>query len=172
MIRLADPSDVPEIARVHVRSWQAVYRGHMPDAFLDALEPSQRIPLWTKAVVDPNAVVLVAAIGDALAGFCSLMAARDDDATPSIGEVTAIYVDPVRWRAGVGGGLMRDAFGAAAQRGFNELTLWVLTSNDRARRFYEQHGFAADGRTKVEQRAGFTLDGVRYRRALGAHGAP
>ena len=176
VIRLATPSDVPEIARIHVQTWQAAYRGHMPDAYLDALAPSQRVPLWTRAVVDPTVVVLVAVVEETaeatLAGFCSLGAARDDDATSQVGEVTAIYVEPRRWRSGVGADLMAAALAAATRLNFSELTLWVLAGNVAARRFYERHGFDADGRSKVEQRAAFTLDEVRYRRALPTAGEP
>ncbi len=35
MIRVADARDIESIADVHVRSWQAIYRGHMPDSYLD-----------------------------------------------------------------------------------------------------------------------------------------
>ncbi|HEY1808803.1 MAG TPA: hypothetical protein VGG42_09585 [Acidobacteriaceae bacterium] len=38
-LRLAEPPDAMAAARVHVRSWQAAYRGLMPDAFLDQLRP-------------------------------------------------------------------------------------------------------------------------------------
>ena len=36
-LRPAEPDDAMEVARVHVRSWQAGYRGLLPDAYLDGL---------------------------------------------------------------------------------------------------------------------------------------
>jgi hypothetical protein len=36
-IRAARMEDVPQIAAVHVRSWQAAYRGLLPQAYLDGL---------------------------------------------------------------------------------------------------------------------------------------
>jgi hypothetical protein len=36
-VRPATPDDADAIASVHVRSWQAAYRGIVPDAMLDAL---------------------------------------------------------------------------------------------------------------------------------------
>jgi hypothetical protein len=49
---------------------------------------------------------------------------------------------------------------------FNELTLWVLDSNVRARRFYEAGGWATDGVRKTDESRGFPIAQVRYRRSL------
>ena len=38
-IRPARLEDVPEITVFHVRSWQAAYRGLLPQAYLDGLTP-------------------------------------------------------------------------------------------------------------------------------------
>jgi hypothetical protein len=34
LLRRAEPGDAMDVARVHVRSWQAGYRGLLPDAIL------------------------------------------------------------------------------------------------------------------------------------------
>jgi hypothetical protein len=49
-IRPARLEDVPEIAVVHVRSWQAAYQGLLPQAYLDGLDPGQRIGQWERAL--------------------------------------------------------------------------------------------------------------------------
>lgn len=48
IIRLAKPSDATGIGFVHVRSWQAIYRGHFPQDYLDALDPDQRGEAWRR----------------------------------------------------------------------------------------------------------------------------
>jgi ribosomal protein S18 acetylase RimI-like enzyme len=164
MIRAAALSDVNEIARVHVNTWQAAYRGHMPDAVLDALDPSQRATMWAKALEQPTTLVLVATEAETIVGFCSLLPSRDDDATPSVAEISAIYVEPASWRLGIGSALVDAAVESARERGFSEVTLWVLTSNTAARTFYEARGFVSDGQTKTAQRPGFSVHEVRYRR--------
>ena len=166
MIRLAGMSDVDEIARLHVKAWQSAYRGQMPDAYLGALDSSKRAAMWSKVIAAPAALVLVATAAENLVGFCSLLPSRDADASPTVAEVAAIYVDPGFWRAGVGTSLMGASFDAARQRGFTEVTLWVLTSNTSARAFYEARGFWTDGQTKTEQRTGFSIHETRYRRPL------
>lgn len=66
MIRVAVSSDVDGIARVHVSAWQSAYRGYMPDAHLDTLEPSKCAVMWAKTIVQPAAIVLVATAGEML----------------------------------------------------------------------------------------------------------
>jgi ribosomal protein S18 acetylase RimI-like enzyme len=62
--------------------------------------------------------------------------------------------------------LMEEARGRLAVAGFTQVTLWVLDSNDRARRFYEAGGWSADGAAKQDDSRGFPLSEVRYRRSL------
>ena len=42
LIRPAKSDDALEVARVHVRSWQAAYRGLLPDDYLDDLRAEER----------------------------------------------------------------------------------------------------------------------------------
>ncbi len=47
------------------------------------------------------------------------------------------------------------------------MTLWVMTDNDRARRFYERLGFAADGAERSNTRLiGTPFAELRYRKAI------
>lgn len=62
---------------------------------------------------------------------------------------------------------METCLDRARQRGFARVTLWVLDSNQRARRFYEKAGFTTDGASKTETVApGVVLEEVRYCRDL------
>jgi GNAT superfamily N-acetyltransferase len=168
LIRLATPSDIPEIARVHVRAWQVAYRGQVPDAYLEELQPSHREALWSRVVAADNVTVLVAIESASVVAFCSLLPSRDDDALATTGEIAAIYVEPDRWRRGIGAALLDAALDVARGRSFETLTLWVLSANSPARAFYESRGFAADGRSKTDTSLGFPLHSVRYKSALRA----
>jgi hypothetical protein len=53
LIRAAVAADVAAIAQVHVRTWQSAYRGHIPDAYLDGLDPSKRAAVWSAALREP-----------------------------------------------------------------------------------------------------------------------
>ena len=169
-IRAARMEDVPEIAVVHVRSWQAAYQGLLPQAYLDGLDPSQRIGQWERSLSATewsHGGTLVAGAGGRLSGFVSYGPARDDDAdSPRAGEIYAIYLVPAVWDEGIGRQLMAAALDRLGEAGFDRVILWVLDSNGRARRFYEAGGWLADGAAKRDDSFGVTMTEVRYRRSL------
>jgi GNAT superfamily N-acetyltransferase len=172
-IRAADPADAQELARVHVRAWQAAYRGMIPRDYLDALEPADRVGRWTERLttmdnLDPaRAGVLVAEADGIMLGFASYGPTRDEDEDPErTGEIPAIYLVEAAWSLGYGRALMATALERLAGAGCTEVTLWVLDANARARRFYEVAGFRADGAVKTDDRGTFQLRELRYRRAL------
>jgi GNAT superfamily N-acetyltransferase len=73
---------------------------------------------------------------------------RDADATPTDCEVAALYVEPDRWRRGIGRALMRAALDKATGDGYESVTLWVFEQNTPGRGFYEAFGFKPDGQTQ------------------------
>lgn len=170
VVRLARVTDVPQIALVQVRSWQGAYRGKMPQDYLDGLDSGRRTRGWKRALTERDPArsgVLVAEDATGLLGFASFCPSRDADVDSGrVGEIEAIYLAPAAWGGGVGRRLMADAVGRLAAAGYREATLWVLDSNDRARRFYAAAGWSADGSEKQEDGLGFPITEVRYRRSL------
>jgi ribosomal protein S18 acetylase RimI-like enzyme len=166
-IRHATTSDANAIAEVHVATWRDAYRGHMPDAILDALDVSQRADFWHRTLSAEHSVI-VATQDSTITGFCSLIASRDEDAVPgSVAEIAALYVRSRHWRCGVARALCSHVFEAAASAGYSSITLWVIASNSRAIDFYTAVGFAHDGSTKTERiQSGFVLEELRMRRAI------
>ncbi|MFI5609405.1 GNAT family N-acetyltransferase [Amycolatopsis sp. NPDC051903] len=169
-VRPAVVSDAPAIAHVHVASWQAAYDGLLPAEFLSGLSVDARERFWARNLADLPAhqTILVAVTPDgSLAGFAATNPGRDEDATAETGELASLYLLPSQWSRGVGR-LLHAAAVAALTAEFSTATLWVLTTNTRARTFYEHAGWALDGRTKVESVAdgAVTLEEVRYRLAL------
>ncbi|GIJ47041.1 N-acetyltransferase [Virgisporangium aliadipatigenens] len=161
LIRRATADDVQGIATVQVRSWQAAYRGQLPQAFLDALVPEQRFAHWDHYVglADwPRTGTLVAVDGSEVVGFVQF----SPSAEPDTGDLNAIYVLPSAWGTGAGRGLMAGTVAAFAEAGFRRATLWVLESNERARRFYAAAGWAPDGVEQQDTVAGVLVNEVRY----------
>ena len=52
--------DARGIAEVQVRSWQAAYRGQIPDSYLDGLSVAKRELAWANNLRDRKGRVLVA----------------------------------------------------------------------------------------------------------------
>lgn len=164
-IRDARPSDAFEIARIHVASWQVGYRDLLPHEYLDTLNIGPRAERWTKTLALSDTGVLVSEdAAGALEGFVSFGASRDDNADKaSVGEVYAIYIDPLLYRAGRGSTLFDAALASLRERGFVEATVWTLASNDRARSFYTKHGLSCDEGFEEVDIAGTRRAQVRYR---------
>jgi GNAT superfamily N-acetyltransferase len=165
-VRPATVEDAGAIGAVHVRSWQGAYVGLLPQDHLDAMDPVRSAAAWRRwlAAADDRSRTLLAEVGGRVVGFANVRPSRDADADPAtVGEVTTIYLLPDSWGTGIGRmlfGATRDALVAA---GYRAATLWVLDTNDRARRFYEAAGWRPDGATKVDDSMGLTLAEVRYR---------
>ncbi len=168
-IRPAQVGDAPGIAVVHVRSWQEAYRGLLPQGFLDGLNPVQRAGFWERilAAGEERSGVVVADDGEGLLGFACFGPARDEDAGPGrTGEIMAIYLLPDVWGKGWGRQLMAATVTGMTGAGFRQAVLWVLDTNERARRFYQAAGWSVDGAVKADTIGGAVVTEVRYRRSL------
>ena len=81
--------------------------------------------------------VLVAELDGDIAGFAVLL---DEE---SRAELDGLFVDPARWRRGIGQALVSEAVHIARQRGFSLVT---VVAEPAARQFYEKCGFSVEGR--------------------------
>lgn len=165
LVRPAAVEDARAIAAVHVRSWQATYRGVVPDAFLDALSVEDRAGMWRGWMSGPTDVrVWVAEESGRVVGFVAAGSQHPSE-QDDVAEVHAIYVEPWRTGHGLGRELLDRAVGEL-RPGYGAVILWVLEANDGARRFYEAADWRLDGGRKVEQLGGADLPQVRYRLEL------
>ena len=168
-IRVARPGDAEQIAALHVRSWQAAYRGLLPQDYLDRLNPVDRLARWQHTLDDAHGTtsgVLVAVTDGQISGVAWFGPSRDTDTPPTqVGELIGIYLLPEAWGTGLGRDLMAAAVKHLATS-YAQATLWVLESNMRARQFYAKAGWTPDGTMKQDDRLGFPIPEVRYRRRL------
>ena len=166
MIRIASIGDAEAIARVHTRSWQLAYQGIMSKDFLDGLRWETRVERWVKILSDPSpdsrSVFVSTTNEGTVTGFASIGEVRDEDLKPQkFFELYAIYVAPEYWDLGFGNALWNAAL-ASVPPSTSGVSLWVLTQNERARRFYERSGFESDGTRHVENIGGTDVEEMRY----------
>jgi GrpB-like predicted nucleotidyltransferase (UPF0157 family)/ribosomal protein S18 acetylase RimI-like enzyme len=157
-VRRAESDDVAGIADIHVRSWQAAYRGVLPDELLDDLSAPEREGSWRSVLADDEGdqLILVAEDAEDLAGFCAIATpSREAGTGERTAEIGAIYADPARWRQGVGTALLSAALAELTAQGWREVVLWVLPENRAALAFYDRFGFVVEaGVEKREERSG------------------
>lgn len=145
--RPATAEDAAAIARVHVASWNAAYRGVIADGALDALTEDRLTPEWRRAVETGDGVVAVVEDSGTVAGYARYGPARDGDLDhEEWAEIFGFYVDPAAWGRGAGRTLMEHVTDDLRDRGFRDACLWVVQVNERAQAFYRALGFAPDGR--------------------------
>jgi GNAT superfamily N-acetyltransferase len=169
-VRPAGVDDAARIAEIHVRSWQVAYQGLMPQDYLDGLDPAQRLATRIERLETADwscgGCFVVTGVDGQLAGFADTGRTRDADVSDRVGEIRAIYLVPDAWGQGLGRELMSAALDHLTTCSYEQVALWVLDTNARARRFYEMAGFRPDGAVKVDGTHGFPLTEVRYRRPL------
>jgi GNAT superfamily N-acetyltransferase len=155
------------VARVHVRAWQAAYRGMMPDGYLAGLRPEDRAQRYDFGSLDPaRPRTLLAVEADTVLGFATTSPARDEDAVGQ-GELCALYVEPGCWGRGIGRALAAAARSALYGLGFRRAILWVVAGNARAEQFYRADGWIPDGLHRPRQIWTVTVETARYSRTLG-----
>jgi ribosomal protein S18 acetylase RimI-like enzyme len=166
-LRPATVADAREIAEVHVEGWRWAYRGLLPEAFLDGLSVDERTEMWRMGLRgrDPRWGCFVAAAEDGrIVGFVGF--GPPEDASTALGEdageVYAIYLLHEAQGTGVGRALFQEARGALRAAGYRWAFLWVLASNELARRFYEAAGWRWDGTTSDHRFDCGNLPIVRY----------
>ena len=167
VVRPGIPADVDGLAVAHVRAWQEGYRGLMPQDYLDGLEVAAHLTGWQERLAKPRegSRLLVATVDEQVAGFAVFGAARDEESGDD-GELFAINVHPDHWRAGVGSRLLVGVHAGLADLGHANAVLWVVAGNDRARRFYERHGWTVEAVERSEKLPGLIVPEVRYARRL------
>jgi GNAT superfamily N-acetyltransferase len=163
IIRPATLEDVMGLAKVHVDTWKATYRGIVADSFLDGLSYERSAKGWERSLSDPGSRQRIfVAVDDrgSVIGFASGGTNRDTD-TPYKAELWAIYILPEGQGKGTGALLMRRFAEAMVADGLDSLAVWVLADNERGRRFYEAMGGVLAARRQITI-AGQTLDEVAY----------
>jgi GNAT superfamily N-acetyltransferase len=163
-VRWARAGDALAVSTVHVRSWKVAYRGLVDQGYLDRLDAAQRLEAWRQGLAEsrwPDRGTLVAERDGEVVGFAHL-------STGSAGasEIHAMYVVPEAWGTGAGRALMDAAINQLEAAGCTEVILWVLATNERARRFYEKAGWHADGGEAPHDIDGVEHQVVRYRLAV------
>lgn len=161
-IRQGSEADADRIAELHIHAWQWAFRDIFDPQYLDTMNAANRALLWRAALETPAMRVWLAERDGSLLGFAASNPSRDPGAGTSTGEIGSIYVRKEIAGSGIGGALLAWATKDLQARGFQPLTAWVLEKNVRARKFYEKHGWSADGEAKFETIGGSKVRELRY----------
>lgn len=140
ILRDANASDVPAIARVHVDTWRTAYRGIIPDEYLEKLPYSKREKMWHQVLSHANNyfVYVVEDNFGQIVGFASGGLERTGDRI-YLGELTAIYVLQSHQKQKIGHRLVGAVAERLAQLDIHSMLIWALADNS-ACNFYRALG--------------------------------
>ncbi|MGH8781604.1 N-acetyltransferase family protein [Paraburkholderia sp.] len=160
-LRPATVADAALIASIHAASWQATYRGLLPDAFLDSEVTRERSTYWRDRMNSPGAgrrlVRIAERAGEAIGFVC---VEREIDAPWGV-LLDNLHALPAHQGIGAGKLLMRAAQDWAREQGESQLYLYVLEGNDPAIRFYERQGWEFSG-AEPDHLGGIDITALRY----------
>jgi len=162
-IRPAEFADVAGIRRVAHAAYHAAYGDHLDADALDAQldEWYSTDSVENRVLRDASTLLVAEHDADGVVGYASGgPTPTDDDADDPPGDQATLYtcyVHPDHWGDRVGHRLLTAIEDRLHDRGFERMTIPVLADNDRARGFYDDHGYPTD-HTDVTEFAGRTLE--------------
>jgi GNAT superfamily N-acetyltransferase len=158
-IRLAEPADAAEIARIQVTTWRNAYADMLPADVLDNLDIAETQRHWQDTLAEGPASVLVATEGRWMVGFCAGGFAPEQEAVAADGTpppdiatvalVSSLLVEP-RWgRRGHGGRLLGGMARRLTDRGATRGITWVPAADPASLRFFRGVGWNPDGTVRT-----------------------
>lgn len=163
-IRLAVPADAPDMAEVHMCSWEAAYKDIIPAEYIRE-KNATRPALYERVITEGNTNSYVIQHDGKTIGIMRIASPQDDDVGDNFYELHYIYLHPDYFRMGIGTQAMKFAFDIARGLGRTEMTVWVFAENANTIKFYEKCGFVPDGKTKTHD-MGKSMGSIRMRRGL------
>lgn len=154
---LMPTDDRMAISKIYEESWKYAYKNILPQDYLDAI-PEGR---WVKNLDNPNFYTLVCIDNEKMIGtssFCKSRFCQFDE----WGEIISIYLLPEYMGKGFGKILLQSVIAELKKLNYQNIFLWVLEENFRARHFYEKSGFCMTTDYLDDTIGGKNLREIRY----------
>lgn len=160
-IRKATLDDTKDISRIYALSWKKAYKGIVPQAYLDELREDfweASFSGWLKGRV--LTAQLIVESGKPVG--CIAYGKSRDKSLPDWGEIVSFYLLPEYFGRGYGKKLLETALSDFKESGYQNIYLWVLEENQRARHFYEKYRLQCTEDKCVCEIMGKRLTDIRY----------
>lgn len=152
-VRKMKEADIHEVRWIYTLGWQNAFKGIVPQDYLDQMDLSEWAP--------PPEGAYVLTDGKKCLGTSSISKARDKSFN-DWGEIISIYVLPELIGKGYGHILFEYVKDVLLEQGYKNIYLTVFEKNQRARSFYEKHGFVWIGEKLSISVGGKELVELRY----------
>lgn len=167
-IRPASKYDAQELASLTLTVWRESFKRMLPEKVLSDASTFQFEQAWRDSLTNPAHCCCVCKRFGQIVGGAMLGPSRDADANAQgPAELYGIYLLPEYWDCGKGWAMWQNLLEQLRGRAFTRVTLWVWTSNLRAKTFFERIGFQRDSGAPVNDvHQGIELPHERYTLAL------
>lgn len=155
-IRPITADDVTAVATFLNLCWQAAYKGILDDGFLARLTTETRADILREKMSRGVHGWLAESASGALSGVV-MVGPTHLHIFEDAGEISMIYVDPGRMGQGLGHRLLQLGEADLRSSGYKAIELDAFVGNDRAMRFYRDHGYQKVG-AKQDHIEGKTYD--------------
>ncbi|HEU5475042.1 MAG TPA: GNAT family N-acetyltransferase [Actinophytocola sp.] len=170
-VRIADPADAAEIARIQLSTWRTAYAEVLPAEVLAGLDETAAAEQWRHTIRHGPAAVFVATEGSWLVGIGAAGPAPEAESADASGAppadaasvalVSALLVEP-RWaRRGHGGRLLAAVAAAMRAAGSTRGISWVPEADSASLSFFRRAGWAPDGTVRTLDAGGRIVREVR-----------
>lgn len=154
---ITSADDRMAISKIYEESWRYAYKGIIPQHYLDSI-PEGR---WAPDIDSPKRKTLICIDDGKIVGTSCFCKSRFERFF-GWGEVISIYLLPQYMGKGYGKTLMKFTVSELKKQGYENVFLWVLEENIRARFFYEHFGFSPTDDFIEDNIGGKDLRELRY----------
>lgn len=149
VIRKAILGDEDMVAYIQSESWKAAFVGILSEDDLNKSTDLTRVrDMYTKILSNNDVSVSIQLINNiphCIAGWSKNRCELGNE----VAELICIHSLQDKWRKGYGSLMMNHILSDIKNAGYSEIILWVFEKNIHARSFYEKHGFALTGQSKI-----------------------
>ena len=140
--------DEESLAYIQTESWKAGFKDILSPDILEKCTKMEKATAMYRRLLEQkigNGYLLsVAGKPHCIAWWDST---RETD-MPGYAELICIHSLENQWRKGYGSKMMEKVLRDITDAGYSKVMLWVFEDNNRARSFYEKHGFVSYGKIK------------------------
>lgn len=139
LVRNAEFADMKQLGHIMSVSFKTAFRDFVSQQTLDACAQEDNCIALLEGIYRERKMYFL--IGENSGMLCW-------QETETGVEIVAIHSLPESWGTGLGQAMLTEAL---KQIGERPVFLWAFKENNRARRFYEKHGFRWDGTERVSE---------------------
>lgn len=137
IIKKAGIEDIGSIAKLYISNWKEVYKGLLPDEFLNHLNIQDRKKKWKTFMEKEKHSIFVAYQENEFLGFTSC---KIDDEIENCMYLDSLQVTKQSRGKGIGSKLLSTVGHYSYLCGYKKMSICIVKGNDNARKLYEKLG--------------------------------